>query len=172
MSSASSMHDIYIPCALLTMLIVTMLVPDGAAAQVTTSNDGRASDVEAIKKQSRRLSDAYVRGDIEELVSVYTSDGVAAPAGRDFIRGREALLSLWALPAGRTVLSHSATPVELTVDGDHAYDWGYYEGRVAQDGEPLDPFRGTYVIVWKRGEDGVWRIAVDMWAGLRRPASN
>lgn len=117
--------------------------------------------------QSRRLSEAYVEGDIEELVSIYTEDGVAAPAGRDFVRGHEDLLALWRLGEGIKVIRHSATPVELVVDGDHAYDWGYYEGQVERNGELLDPFRGTYTIVWVRGDDGIWRIAVDMWASLQ-----
>lgn len=126
-----------------------------------------AADLDAIGEQSRRFSAAYAEGDIEELVSIYAPDGVAAPAGVDFIRGRDALLEFWALPEGRTVLEHAATPVDIEIDGDHAYDWGYYQGRAAQDGEPLDPFRGMYVIVWERGDDGVWRIAMDMWGGVR-----
>ncbi len=158
--------------------IIQIRDPDGNIVQLSSplarvSTDGASSsDLEAIMAQSRRLSDAYVRGDIETLVSIYTSDGVAAPAGRDFIRGRQSLLSLWSLPEGRTVLRHKSTPVEIEVDGDRAFDWGYYEGQAAQDGEPLAPFRGTYVIGWRRGTDGVWRIAVDMWSSLRDPPSN
>ena len=133
------------------------------AADVTADS---ASPAEAILEQSRRLSEAYVQGDIDALVSVYTADGVAAPSRSDFVQGRPALDSLWALPPGRTILRHVATPVELVIEGDYAYDWGYYEGEVAQDGESLGTFEGKYVIVWRRGEDGTWRIAVDMWNSL------
>jgi len=105
-------------------------------------------------------------GDIQTLVGVYTDDGIAAPAGRDFIQGPVGLERLWNLPEGRTVLRHESIPEELVIDGDHAYDRGYYRGQAAQDGEPLSPFRGAYVIVWERGQDGTWRIAVDMWYNL------
>ena len=128
-----------------------------------------SSAVEAIMAQSRRLSEAYVQGNIEALVAVYTPDGVAIPGGRDYVRGRAALLSLWELPEGRTILRHASTQVEIKVDGVHAYDWGYYEGQGAMDGEPANTFRGTYVIVWERGDDGMWRIAVDMWNSLPSP---
>ena len=149
-------------------LILTLFVAAGCGSvRTATSPASEAADIEAIEVQSRRLSEAYMRGDIEELVSIYASDGIAAPAGVDFIRGRDDLLELWSLPDGRTILEHSATPQEIEVDGDHAYDWGYYQGRAAQDGEPLDPFRGMYVIIWERGEDEVWRIAMDMWGGVR-----
>jgi ketosteroid isomerase-like protein len=104
-------------------------------------------------------------GDIDALVAVYTEDGIAAPGGRDFVRGHEALYDLWALPEGRVVTHHQATPVEIRVDGDHAYDWGYYEGSVQQEGETGD-FRGKYLIVWQREADGTWRILHDMWNSL------
>lgn len=149
--------------ALFSVAFLLALAPtEECLAQAPTASQ----DIEMIKAQSRRFSGAYVSGDINLLVSLYTSDGVAAPGGRDFIRGSDALLPYWSLPKGRTVIRHTSVPTEIEVDGDHAYDWGYYEGQAAQDGEPLDLFRGTYVIVWERGDDGAWRIAVDMWHSL------
>lgn len=153
-------------CAL--VLALAAFVPVQSWAQSTAHRHvDAARDSTAIAAQSALLSASYVAGDIEALVTVYSPDGIAAPAGRDFIRGREALLELWALPANRKVIRHAATSVELIVDGDHAYDWGYYEGQVAVDGVPSSPFRGTYTIVWRREQDGVWRIAMDMWSALR-----
>lgn len=150
--------------------IVASLCTIVAVALAPSHTTASPADVAAIDAQSKRLSAAYVRGDIDALVSVYASDGAAAPGGRDFIRGRDALHDLWALPPGRTILRHAAFPEAVRVDGDHAYDWGHYEGQGAQDGEPLPPFRGAYVIVWQRDADGVWRIAMDMWHALRGPA--
>lgn len=141
------------------------LVPE-AVAQSGPLTLGPEADVEAILVQSRALSAAYVRGDIDALVAVYAEDGIAAPSGRDFVRGPEALHALWALPPGRVITHHAATPEELRVEGDLAYDWGYYEGAVEQDGEPRGTFDGKYLIVWQRDADGVWRIAHDMWNSL------
>ena len=76
---------------------------------------------------------------------------------------------MWTLPDGRDILCHATRPEALTVEGDLAYDWGYYDGRAAQDGEPMDPFYGKYVIVWKRGTDGRWRMALDVWSRLPAP---
>lgn len=105
-------------------------------------------------------------GDIEALVAVYAEDGIAAPGGRDFVRGYDALYDLWELPEGRVVTYHHATPEELKVHGDFAYDWGYYGGTVVQDGGEPVSFRGKYLVVWQRDADGVWRIAHDMWNSL------
>lgn len=149
-------------------MLAATLVAWGCAATTPNAADAPsvAEDRAAIGAQSRRLSDAYVRGDYEALVSIYAPDGVAIAGKRDAVRSRDALLRLWTLPPGRRVLRHAAVPVELTVDGDHAYEWGYYEGQTAQDGVPGQPFRGAYVIVWERGADGMWRMAVDMWNSL------
>ena len=143
-----------------------LLLSAAAFAQPEPVTSGDAGDIAAILSQSRALSEAYVRGDIDALVAVYAEDGIAAPGGRDFVRGHDALRELWALPEGRIVTRHEAKPVELHVAGDLAYDWGYYEGAVVQDGEVRPPFRGKYLIVWQREADGRWRIVHDMWNSL------
>ena len=139
--------------------------------KIFTRGQGRGenADVLAIQGQSRRLSDAYVRGDIADLVDIYTPDGIAAPGGSDFVRGHEAIHDLWELPEGRTILNHGSTPEEIIVNGDYAYDWGYYQGQAATNGEPGSVFKGKYVIIWKRGADGVWRMVMDMWNSLPAP---
>ncbi|HLT47760.1 MAG TPA: DUF4440 domain-containing protein [Rubricoccaceae bacterium] len=143
-----------------------LLVAASAGAQPAPVTSGDPADVAAILAQSRAFSEAYVRGDIEALVGIYAEDGVAAPGGTDFIRGAEALRRFWALPEGRVVTHHRASPVELHVRGDLAYDWGYYEGAATQDGEARPPFRGKYLIVWQRDAGGTWRMAHDMWNAL------
>ena len=154
----------FVIAGLSVLTVITACAPAARTSAAATITSAR--DIEAIMEQSRRLSAAYIKGDIAELVSVYKPDGIAAPGGRDFIKGRDALLAYWSLPEGRTVLRHRSTPTEIKVDGDHAYDWGYYEGQGAQNGVPLTPFRGAYVIVWERSSDGKWLIAMDIWHSL------
>ncbi|MGH7551274.1 MAG: YybH family protein [Gemmatimonadota bacterium] len=136
---------------------------------VAVENETPGAAVADIQRQSSRFSAAYEQGDMETLLSIYADDGVAAPGGRDFIRGRPSLDSLWMLPEGSTILRHDISPISIRVDGDHAYDWGYYEGQAARNGEPLEPFRGKYLIVWERGDDGAWRMVVDMWNRAPEP---
>ena len=148
---------------LLPALVLAALALPARAQPVTSGPD---ENIAAILAQSRAFSAAYGRGDIDTLVGIYAEDGVAAASGSDFVRGREALQSFWQIPEGRDITRHEATPIELHVDGDLAMDWGYYEGDLTQDGEALPTFRGKYLIVWRRGADGVWRMAHDMWNGL------
>lgn len=144
-------------------LLVVLSVPVAIAQPL---HEGPAEDITAILAQGRALSEAYMAGDIEALVAVYAEDGIAAPGGRDFVRGYEALYDLWELPEGRVITHHQAVPEELIVHGDFAYDWGYYEGTAEQNGEARPSFRGKYLIVWQRDPDGIWRITHDMWNSL------
>lgn len=140
--------------------------PEGNAFQIfeDLTPGGSASDEDraAIIAQSKAFSAAYVAEDVEAMLQIYEPDGVAAPGGRDFVVGAEALRKLWTVPEGVDVIRHSATPVSLTIEGRMAYDQGYYEGANMRDGKE-QAFSGKYLIVWRKGDDGVWRMAQDMW---------
>ena len=106
-------------------------------------------------------------GDVDAIMAIY-DDGYGAPGNSEYLSG-EALRRYWTPREGRRVLAHSATPEVLKIDGDMAMDWGYYQGLGGPIGQET-AFKGKYVIVWKRGADGVWRIAMDMWNSLPRDA--
>ena len=152
--------------------LVCLLASTGCQrSRVGTENtlESVAEAKDAIQAQAAKFSAAYVRGDVDEMLSIYTENGVAAPGGRDFIVGRTDMRSLWTIPAGTRILRHETNPESLVIEGNHAFDWGYYEGQSERDGQPLPPFSGKYVIVWERGDDNMWRMAVDMWNTLPAP---
>lgn len=126
------------------------------------------SETAAIEALSRRFSEAYERGDVAEMVSLYTPDAVIFPGNSEAIRGHEAIGRYWRLPPGSRVTHHRATPTEIRVDGDHAYDHGVYEISGERNGEAWGPTLGKYVIVWRR-EPGGWRMHLDMWNSRPRP---
>ena len=156
----------------LALAVVIALLTAACQPAATPPAQSEQEATEAIQAQALKFSAAYVDGDTDTLVDIYTEDGMAAPSGRDFIVGREALRPYWTLPGNTRVLRHKTTPTSFVVDGDHAYDWGIYEGQSERDGEILPPFSGKYLIVWERGDDGVWRMAADMWNNPGAPATN
>jgi ketosteroid isomerase-like protein len=145
------------------------LVAAALLAVTATAHAQSPADAEAaIRLQSERFSQAYVNEDFDTLIGIYATDAMAAPSGRDFIRGREALRAYWTVPEGVDVTHHRATPERLVVDGRHAYDWGRYEGASGPAGARR-PFGGKYLITWVLDDDGVWRIANDMWNSVAPP---
>lgn len=148
---------------LIAIIVLLMVIACDVDIQVDTDHVETSA---AIAAQSKRFSQAYIQGDISSLVNIYTMDGIAAAGGRDFIEGRAALEQFWQLPPGRTILQHQSNSLRLEIKGDTAYDWGYYSGQAAQDGEALPPFQGKYVIIWQKGEDNQWRMLMDMWNSM------
>jgi uncharacterized protein (TIGR02246 family) len=129
-----------------------------------------ASDSAAIHQLARQFSAAYVRGDAAGMTRLYTSDAVIFPERSAAISGRDAIQRFWTLHPGRRITRHVITPMRITVDGRHAYDHGTYEIASIRDGKASGPFRGKYLVVWRR-VGGSWRIHLDMWNSGPEPPS-
>jgi uncharacterized protein (TIGR02246 family) len=128
------------------------------------------ADSAAIYDLSRQFSAAYVRGDAAKMAELYTPDAVIFPERSERITGREAIRRYWTLDPGRRVTRHLLIPAQIVVDGAHAYDYGTYEIAGERDGKAWGPFRGKYVVVWRR-DGGKWRMQLDMWNSGPQPGS-
>lgn len=152
--------------ALFAIVFVGLLAAGGCASvpgRVAPSSAGESQDIARITERSRAFSAAYVRGDTAAMVAMYTPDAVIFPNNSEMLAGPEALLRYWTIPDGDRIVRHVATPTQIRVDGDHAYDYGVYEAEVIRQGQPRPTTRGKYVIVWQRGADREWRIKLDIW---------
>ncbi len=129
-----------------------------------------ATDSAAIHELARQFSAAYVRGDAAAMTALYTSDAVLFPEQSAPIEGHQAIRRYWTQGPGRRITRHVITPARITVDGGHAYDHGVFEIAGERDGKPWGPFRGKYVVVWRR-EAGAWRMHLDIWnSGPQHPS--
>ena len=124
------------------------------------------SDKINIMAAAKAFSQAYVDGDLETQMEFYTKDAVILPGARNMIEGIDAVTKYWDIPKDIKVLSHKSTSTRLEIEGNMASDYGYYEGQSVRNNDTTS-FRGQYVIVWKKGNDGKWRMAIDMWSALR-----
>ena len=132
----------------------------------TISASEQTNDAQEIANAAKAFSQAYVDGDLEAQMKFYTDDAVILPGTRDMIKGIEGVTKYWDIPNTVNVLSHKSTPTKIEISGNMASDYGYYEGTTIR-GSDTTSFRGQYVIVWRKGTDHKWRMAVDMWSGLR-----
>lgn len=127
-----------------------------------------ATDLGIIHQNIDAFSRSLVEGDYEAVVNAYTPDGKLFPQRGDILRGEEAIRRYWTPPPGmesRTV-HHRVRPEEIVVQGDTAYDWGYYEGATRLGEGKEVHWEGKYVIVWKKTADGQWKIYLDSWNNL------
>ncbi len=145
----------------LTGLLAIALITSTAA----TADD--SAERAAILAQSKAFSDAYVRGDTATLMEIYAPGASIVPTNRPIMTGHDHLSRYWGRTEGATHIPvrHKATPEELVIDGTMAADIGYFEGATQDRDGAEHPFRGAYLITWRK-LDGVWRIQHDMWNRL------
>ena len=101
------------------ILVLTFLT------SLSLSVSAQQKEIDAIKKKITSFSQAYVDADYDAMANAYTIDGRILPPGPDIISGREAIKQRWILPSNTIILKHVATPEEIKIIGDYAYDVGY-----------------------------------------------
>ncbi len=119
-------------------------------------------DLEAIKTQVTRFSALVMEGDFDGVGEMYSSEASIFPTNSDIIKGREEITAYWNAPGGGDISYHKVTPIEIKVWEDEAYDYGYYEGKSLDSLGTEIPWKGKYVIVWKK-ENDEWKIYLDIW---------
>jgi uncharacterized protein (TIGR02246 family) len=138
------------------LLAAVLLI--GALAQ---ADDGR----NAIEAANVKMVADYAASDAKALALAYTEDAVMLPPDATRVVGRTAIEALWKswIDAGIKNLTLKST--ELAISGDLAYEVGDLALQMpVKDGNP-SAATGTYLFIWQRGEDGVWRVKVDTWNG-------
>ena len=109
------------------------------------------------------FEEAFNSGDTAAVAAHYTQDAVLLPPDATRVDGREAIQNFWkgAMDSGLKDLRLEA--VEVEESGDLAYEVGKFALSVpGKDGAPADVM-GKYIVVWKKGPDGTWRLHRDIW---------
>lgn len=142
--------------AVLALAALVLTVADQATAQTGSADSTR------IAAASRAFSDAYVRGDTATIRDLYTEDAVLLPPGRE-ITGRDQIVRYFAPGPRRTNVSHSMESSDLRVSGEMAIDVGMWHNTWRVDDGEEQSASERYLVIWRRGSDGRWRIEYDMW---------
>ncbi len=113
---------------------------------------------------------AFNNGDAPGVAGLYTQDAMVLPPDAVRLDGRQAIEQFWqgAIDAGLTNLVLET--VEMDVSGDTTYEVGnLFLDAPGADGE-LSTISGKYIVIWKYGEDGEWRLHRDIWNVNPAPA--
>ena len=120
-------------------------------------------DARALTQIQTRWLEAYTRGDIEALTSLYAPDAWLMNGGRPALRGRDAIRANFVGMMARTDLSMVDETEEIEVLGEQAHMIGLYyiTGKPKAGGEPFT-ISGRYFITFRRDPGGAWRVYRDM----------
>jgi uncharacterized protein (TIGR02246 family) len=139
-------------------LAVTLLCAGSAAAGM------HEEDVAAINKVREMENEGTNSGDPEKGVRAYADDIVFMPPGEQQIKGKDAVRGWLEAMWEQFDLDLVYTSAEITVSGDWASE--RYYGKVTltpkAGGDTLkEEVKGIHI--YRRGEDGSWRIVNDIW---------
>ncbi len=131
-----------------------------ALAATSSASAGVREDIEAALAT---FATAFNNGDGAAVAVLYTDDAALLPPGEARVNGRAAIQAYWqgAVDAGLTDIALQA--VEVEEDGDMAYEVGGFSLAAPGENGAKVTVTGKYIIVWKKGADGAWRLHRDIW---------
>jgi uncharacterized protein (TIGR02246 family) len=125
---------------------------------LSCGSDTRAADEAAIRAASREWNQAEAAKDLDKCVSFYTEDGERFATGSPLIKGAAALRKEWArYLASPGSFTWATSKVEVARSGDLAYETGTFAIKTQ-----TATTNGKYVLVWKKQNDGKWKVAADI----------
>ncbi len=124
------------------------------------------ADTTAIKTVIEHVAEAWKAGDWNALAGFYTDDTIWMPPGEAPIRGKDALRA-WVEPIWNdyTVVELSMPSEEIVVIDDWAYERHIESLVIYGVGEEPTQYYLKGVRIFRRGEDGSWKIARYIWNG-------
>ena len=157
--------------ALLPVLIVAFLVatislpvprPQVAAAPKVSVETLKQLEGEFMKAAAEKGSQGYL--------SYYADDAVELPNGAPIISGKVNIMPGMAFLDNKdNRLTWTPVGGDIAASGDLGYTYGTFEFRSKdKDGKPIMD-RGKYTSIWKRQNDGSWKVVLDMGNATPEP---
>ena len=143
-------------------VLMTVLTAFGCAGPAPQTNS--QADVAAINELREREIALVATGDVNRLLTVYSSDVVVMPPNEPAVHGQDAVRKWGEAMFGQVTMSGRYTASDVSVLGDSAVD--RYVGVLTitpkAGGSPTEEkIKGVHIM--KRQPDGTWRIAQDVW---------
>lgn len=137
----------------------------------TSERGDDTASVQAITERAGIWPEAAEAGDTERMISLYATDAVFLPPGSPPVEGRERIADLFRQQFGRFQVDVEFETDGIVVERDLAYRRGCYRADlVGRENRDTVVARDEFLEIWRRGEDGIWRITRDMWNSTRPPS--
>ena len=142
--------------------LVLVLILSGCTQR--TPADASAAAAQAVREQDEQWSKTAGTNDVDATVAYYADDASLLPPNAPIATGKQAIRAVWAgLLSPDVAVSWQVTKADAARSGELAYVTGVYQvtaknpkGKSAED-------RGKLVEVWRKQEDGKWKVAADIF---------
>jgi uncharacterized protein (TIGR02246 family) len=124
-------------------------------------SSARGDETEKIRAAEAAMMGAAAERGAEGFMSFYADDAVELPEGEQAIQGKANIAkAMQYLNDKNNRLTW--TPNKVDVSGDLAYSYGVYEFRSTGKDGKLSSSSGKYTTIWKKQNDGSWKVVLDM----------
>lgn len=118
---------------------------------------------EAIEQAAIAWETAFNAADGKGIAALYTEDAALLPPGAARVDGKAAIAEFWQGAIDSGLADADLEVVEVTEFGDLAYEVGEVSLTAPAADEERTTMTGKYIVIWQRGDDGVWRLHRDIW---------
>lgn len=146
--------------AILFLLFVLACQPQG---QTTTLSE---QDISAVMEATEQYGGAIVAGNIDKIRSLMDADIVLMPPSGSAAHGVDAAMQSMEETPG---MEGSINPEQVEGSGNLAYVRGNYNITFIVNDTTRIPDIGKYIEVWKKQDDGSWKVVVDIWNSNESP---
>jgi len=113
----------------------------------------------AVEEGNRKFGAAAAAKDFGALAALYTDNAKVLPPDGPIVTGKAAIEEFWRTAAAKLDLKAATLKtLDLEVSGDSACEVGEAELTLGSG-----PAKVKYVVVWRKGGDGTWRLHRDIW---------
>lgn len=148
-------------------LVATLIVPffSELAGQENKNNQSTilADARKVIDKGNAQWVDAWDKADASLIANLFAPDGILLGRNGKLFKGPQQILERQktVMEATGKGVKATVTTVDLWLDFDTAYETGKYSYKFQEKGQPVTE-EGRYVTIWRRQNDGSWKIVMDM----------
>jgi ketosteroid isomerase-like protein len=120
-------------------------------------------DSQEVEQYARAFEDLFYQGDYRTMAAYYTEDAQLMAEERETFQGREVIEQFWqAVCQLKATMTRTIEIQEIVTSGDLGYTRSKVTTRMQGSGEQMVTMIFKDIAIWKRGPDGMWRIAVDI----------
>jgi ketosteroid isomerase-like protein len=140
--------------AILCLLFVLACQPQ---EQSTTLSE---AEISAVMEATTQYGGAIVAGDFDKIRSLMGDDIVLMPTEAQAANGLDAAMQFMEEGPG---IEGSINPEQVEGSGNLAYVRGNFDLTFIINDSTQVPDKGKYIEVWKKQDDGSWKVVVDIW---------
>jgi len=141
----------------------------GLTDAVAGPSDGSEVRAQVAKVRDNWLA-AFKSKDVSTAISYYASDAAFLQPSGERIEGIDAIRELYQKVASTFDSDLLLRSHDLEVSGDLGFDSGEYEETLTNRATgQKQHFRGQYVMIFRLGSDGHWRIIQHVWTVAPNP---